>query len=111
MWDKAARKLFWRFQAAFALFVCLEYMEAALFGGSLVGLLNGVHVDAARCTAAHAGEGNAAQLIFARGEYRDCAQFALHGFGADTAALALNGVVAAINFYVGGGAGCGFQAA
>lgn len=99
------------FQAAFALFVCLEYMEAALFGSGLVGLLNGVHVDAARCAATHAGEGNAAQLVFARGEDLDAAQFALHDFGADTAALALNGVVAAINFYALGGAGCGFQAA
>ena len=86
-------------------------MEAALFGGGLVGLLNGVHVDAARCTAAHAGEGNAAQLIFARGEDLDAAQFALHDFGADAAALALNGVVAAINFYARGSAGWGFQAA
>ena len=93
------------FQAAFALFVCLEYTEAALFGGGLVGLLNGVHVDAARCATAHAGEGNAAQLIFARGEDLDTAQFALHDFGADAAALALNGVVAAINFYARGGAG------
>ena len=89
----------------------MEYTEAALFGGSLVGLLNGVHVDAARCAAAHAGEGNAAQLVFARGEDLDAAQFALYGFGADAAALALNGVVAAINFYALGGAGCGFQAA
>ena len=89
----------------------MEYTEAALFGGGLVGLLNGVHVDAARCAAAHAGEGNAAQLVFARGEDLDAPQFALHGFGADTAALALNGVVAAINFYALGGAGCGFQAA
>ena len=86
-------------------------MEAALFGGGLAVLRDGVHVDAARCTAAHAGEGNAAQLIFARGEDLDAAQFALHDFGADTAALALNGVVAAINFYARGGAGCGFQAA
>ena len=86
-------------------------MEAALFGGDLVGLLNGVHVDAARCAAAHGGERDTAQLVFARGEYGDCVQLALHGFGADAAALALNGVVAAINFYVGGSAGWGFQAA
>ena len=78
-------------------------MEAALFGGGLVGLLTSVHVDAARCTAAHAGEGNAAQFIFTRGEDLDAAQFALHGFGADTATLALNGVVTAINFYTRGG--------
>lgn len=81
----------------------MEYTKAALFGGGLVGLLNGVHVDAARCTAAHAGEGNAAQFIFTRGEDLDAAQFALHGFGADTATLALNGVVTAINFYTRGG--------
>ena len=55
--------------------------------------------------------GKATPLIFARGEDLDAPQFALHGFGADTAALALNGVVAAINFYVGGSAGWGFQAA
>ena len=83
----------------------MEYTEAALFSGGLVGLLNGVHVDAARCATAHAGEGDAAQLIFARGEDLDAAQFALHDFGADAAALALNGVVAAINFYARGGAG------
>ena len=62
--------------------------------------------QAACCATAYGGERYAAQLVFAGGEYGDCAQFALHSFGADTAAVALGGIVAAIDFYaLGGGLG------
>ena len=85
------------------LFLRLEHAKAQFFGGGLVVLRDDVHVDAACCAAAYGGERYAAQLVFAGGEYGDCAQFALHGFGADAAAMALGGVVAAIDFYALGG--------